>query len=1020
VLGRGGMGVVYLAEDRRLKRKVALKLLAPQLAEDERFGERLLAESELAASLDHPNIVPIYEAGEADGRIFISMRYVAGQNLRQLLKDGPLPPDKALALVSQVASALDAAHARGLVHRDVKPSNVLIAPTAGHEGADHVYLADFGLSRRLSEVAAGEGRSLGTVDYVAPEQIRGEEIDGRADLYSLGCLLYECLAGRPPFERFSDTQVLFAHLEDEPPVLPDLDSVLSKALAKSPDDRFQSGRELVEAAREALGLAAPPHRRLLVGLAASGMVLLASAAIVFFITRGGGAAPAEPGADSLVRIDPGTNEVSATMPVGRTATGVAADARYVWVTNAGDDSVWRIDTKSSNVLKLPTQGTPTGVAVGDGAAVVADGPDHRLVSFDAATGTLNAVQTLHGGSDQTLQIAAGGKGVWFADPANRIVDRFDVLSASLPNLQVEIPPDVQSLLTAYRTLEGVTVGRGAVWVEGDPFGREVWRVDPEGARVVATIRLPFVPKAIAAGEGAVWVTSLLDDSVARIDPRSNRIVSMIRVGRGPDAIATGAGGVWVTSAIDDTISRIDPATNRVVATIPVHGSPSRIAVGGGRVWVTVGRTTPAPPAGGIKIGILSDCTGPIGGFGNVTNTAAKLPLIERGGKKTGPASTDGIGGVSIAGRPVQLFFGCGDSTPAGNLVQARRLVEAVGVDILIGPWDANEALVLLDYARRHPAIAFVNGASGEQLLHPPPNFFSFYPDAAQQMAGLGAYAYHTLGWRKAVTITDDYLYDWTQQAGFIAEFCSLGGRVAKRIFIPPGATDLSWLSGQIPKGVDGIVVSQFTAAAVLALADSWQPVRRNLGRKILMSTYLTIDSSLDKLAARGYGLVNASPVDSGYSPDDFATPPGLSLDGKYMREAGKALPQLLAYFGSGDVAYYNSMTASLEALDRVHGDLSGGERRFMAALAKVVLNAPDGRISLDSAHRPVAPNYLFEYSKPAPGSGKGHNLSPRLLRTIPNVEPTFGGYFKTTDPPPSTTTPACVKRTPPVWARSSS
>jgi ABC-type branched-subunit amino acid transport system substrate-binding protein/tRNA A-37 threonylcarbamoyl transferase component Bud32 len=271
VLGRGGMGIVYLAEDLRLKRKVALKLLSPALAEDERFRERLLAESELAASLDHPNIVPIYQAGEAEGRIFISMRYVEGEDLKRALSNGPLSPEYALAITSQVASALDAAHARGLVHRDVKPSNVLLAPAAGHEGADHVYLADFGLTRRLSEqeLSAEQGQLMGTVDYVAPEQIRGESVDGRADVYSLGCLLFECLAGAPPFRHKSDVALLFAHLREEPPSLTalrpelprEIDSVIAKALAKEPHLRYQTCRQLVEAAREALPAPGQASRR---------------------------------------------------------------------------------------------------------------------------------------------------------------------------------------------------------------------------------------------------------------------------------------------------------------------------------------------------------------------------------------------------------------------------------------------------------------------------------------------------------------------------------------------------------------------------------------------------------------------------------------------------------------------------------------------------------------------------------------------------------------------------------------
>ena len=199
LLGWGGMSVVYLAEDLRLKRRVALKLLAAGLAEDESFRDRFLRESELAASIDHPNIVPIYEAGTTDDHLFIAMRYVEGRDLKERLQHGRLDPADAVGIIAQVASALDAAHARGLVHRDVKPSNVLLDTRARPDGSDHVYLADFGITKRVSEDRGDDGHLLGTIDYVAPEQIAGEEIDGRADVYSLGCVLYECLVGQPPF-----------------------------------------------------------------------------------------------------------------------------------------------------------------------------------------------------------------------------------------------------------------------------------------------------------------------------------------------------------------------------------------------------------------------------------------------------------------------------------------------------------------------------------------------------------------------------------------------------------------------------------------------------------------------------------------------------------------------------------------------------------------------------------------------------------------------------------------------------
>jgi WD40 repeat protein/tRNA A-37 threonylcarbamoyl transferase component Bud32 len=274
LLGWGGMSVVYLAEDLRLKRRVALKLLAARLAEDESFRDRFLRESELAASIDHPNIIPIYEAGTTEDLLFIAMRYVEGRDLKERLQQGPLDPADATDILAQVASALDTAHARGLVHRDVKPSNVLLDTGARPDGSDHVYLADFGLTKRISEETriGDDGHLMGTIDYVAPEQIAGEEIDGRADVYSLGCVLFECLVGQPPFPRDSDIAVVFAHLESEPPApsarrpeLPAaLDAVIARALAKEPGQRYPSCREF---ARAALSVAVDEASRRLVDVA---------------------------------------------------------------------------------------------------------------------------------------------------------------------------------------------------------------------------------------------------------------------------------------------------------------------------------------------------------------------------------------------------------------------------------------------------------------------------------------------------------------------------------------------------------------------------------------------------------------------------------------------------------------------------------------------------------------------------------------------------------------------------------
>ncbi|MER6216042.1 serine/threonine-protein kinase [Streptomyces sp. NPDC001674] len=265
LIGRGGMAVVYLARDLRLDRAVALKLIAPERARDETFRRRFAHESRMAASLDHPHIVPVFEAGETEGVLYIAMRYVAGLDMRALLdREGPLPVATALRIAGQVASALDAAHGRDLVHRDVKPGNVLVAPGTDSDHPEHIYLTDFGLTKKALSpnnfTTAGE--FVGTVDYMAPEQITGRPVDSRCDLYSLACVVYESLAGGPPFGRDADpAALLWAHqyqpppplVEKRPDIAPTVDAVLAKGLAKAPEDRYDTCLEFVAALRTATG-----------------------------------------------------------------------------------------------------------------------------------------------------------------------------------------------------------------------------------------------------------------------------------------------------------------------------------------------------------------------------------------------------------------------------------------------------------------------------------------------------------------------------------------------------------------------------------------------------------------------------------------------------------------------------------------------------------------------------------------------------------------------------------------------
>ncbi len=265
-LGAGGMAVVYRARDERLGRWIALKVITPEWAYDEEFRRRFVAESLAAARVDDPHVIPVYEAAQAGGLLYIAMRLVNGADLWGVLRrEGALSPGRALELLSPVASALDAAHAAGLVHRDVKPGNILVDERPGRP--DHVYLADFGLSKgAVAGISlTGNGNPVGTPGYSAPEQVQGHDVDGRADQYALACVAFELLTERAPFERDQPLAVLLAHLSAQPPSLSErrpgmpvaADRVIARALAKQPEQRYASCRDFTEALRQAFGL--PPY-----------------------------------------------------------------------------------------------------------------------------------------------------------------------------------------------------------------------------------------------------------------------------------------------------------------------------------------------------------------------------------------------------------------------------------------------------------------------------------------------------------------------------------------------------------------------------------------------------------------------------------------------------------------------------------------------------------------------------------------------------------------------------------------
>jgi YVTN family beta-propeller protein len=583
--GRGGMGEVYRAHDPRLDRNVALKVLAPRYAEDDDFRDRLLRESRLAASLDHPNVIPVYDAGEVDGRLYLAMRYVEGTDLGKILReDGVLAPERAVAFAEQMADALDAAHERGLVHRDVKPSNILI------DRRGHAYLADFGLTQSVSDRGPTDGSLMGTIGYIAPEQIRGETVDGRADQYALGCLLFECLTGTLPYQGRSDLAAMFAHLEEPVPsatkrlasLPPAIDEVLARAMAKEPAERYETCQELVEEARAALGLETR-RRGLRLAVAAASAAVLAVAGLVSALLLTG-SSPSVAATGSLIRIDPETGGVTARYSVSAHPGVITTSAGRVWLGDFLEAALWRLEPRSGELKRVPPAGEPRDLTSLDGKVYVAsDGAEPftgTIARYDAVTGLREGGLNL-----VACGVAAGAETVWSCGVPN--VNRLSTDEGKLRILRtVRLPYRKQTSVETSRVVQrDIAVGFGSAWVIGDGVDRRLWRVHVTSGRIIATVELPSIARTVATGEGAVWVSAPLDDRVFRIDPETNRITATIPTGRGTSGVAAGVGSVWVTNTIDGTVSRIDPSANRVVDEIEVGGYPREVAVGSGGVWV---------------------------------------------------------------------------------------------------------------------------------------------------------------------------------------------------------------------------------------------------------------------------------------------------------------------------------------------------------------------------------------------------------------------------------------------------
>jgi DNA-binding beta-propeller fold protein YncE/tRNA A-37 threonylcarbamoyl transferase component Bud32 len=585
LIARGGMGIVYRATHLALDRPVALKVIARQFADDERFRDRFLRESQLAARLDHPAVVPVFDAREEDGELIVAMRLIEGGDLKKRIESsGPLPPAEAVALLDQIAGALDAAHAAGIVHRDVKPHNIML------EG-ERAYLTDFGLAKALGDSGVLSGASIvGTVEYMSPEQWRGEQIGPPADVYSLGCVLYEALTGVVPYARQAG--------EAEPEMPKGLDGVIERAVAKDPAERYASAGELIDAARERQGatpaatkvLSEPPdaptltlgggdrgavdagetgagwartgwRRHYTENLGSLAWLLVAGvlAAVIAIVLYDGGEDPS----------------VSEPIPVGSPPLRLAVGAGSVWVTSARDGVLSRVDPETRQVVgrSLRLGRGISGVAVGAGSVWVSSPSRGEVLRIDPSTERVGDRIAVGG---RPGAIVVGGGRVWVADEVGAGVTAINPVGPRV--FKRDIAPHVAPLRLA--------VGAGAVWVSSASTGA-VRRVDLSTATAGAPIAVGRGPAGVTVGGGLVWVANSRSETVTRVDPSIRAILGdPISVGARPGGIDAGTSTVWVANSGEGSVSRIDIESGETVGDpISVGPGPGAIAIGGEAVWI---------------------------------------------------------------------------------------------------------------------------------------------------------------------------------------------------------------------------------------------------------------------------------------------------------------------------------------------------------------------------------------------------------------------------------------------------
>ncbi|HEU5062673.1 MAG TPA: protein kinase [Solirubrobacterales bacterium] len=567
-IARGGMGVVYRATHLGLERPVALKVIARELADRRGFRERFLRESRLAARLEHPSVVPIYDSREVDGELIVAMRLIKGGDLRKLIdREGPLPPQRAINLLAQVADALDAAHAAGIVHRDVKPHNILV------EG-DRAYLSDFGLAKAVDESGAASSASVvGTAQYMSPEQWRGDSIGPAADVYSLGCVLYEAITGIPPFRREE---------ADTPPQMPNgVEEAIRRAVAKDPAARYPTAGALIAAARAAEGsevrptavlsrdrserTTVPNRSQRFFGLGGRAAAWILSGAAIFLAAIAAAAL-------FLLLGDDGP-EVSGPIAIGTPPLRIDAGSKAVWVTSERDGTLTRLDPETGEVVGRPRKiAGIAGIAVGGKWTWATNPRRGELLRLDPTSGRELRTVPLKG---EPGPIALGGGRVWLADETGKGISAVNAEGAGL--YRSGLPPQAPGLRLAW--------GAHGLWVTIADAG-SIRRVDPATLLAGEPIRVGRGPAGVTVAGGFVWVANSRSGTVSKVDPSLRDVVASIEVGGHPGGIDGGTSAVWVANREDGTVSKIDLESGEVEGDpVAVGPEPGAVAVGGDAVWV---------------------------------------------------------------------------------------------------------------------------------------------------------------------------------------------------------------------------------------------------------------------------------------------------------------------------------------------------------------------------------------------------------------------------------------------------